>query len=100
MNRKSIVAFLAISGFSVGAQSNGYDYSGAVIAHSHNNNRVEIDYQLYSINLDTVIQGNTLRGEYGAKLRAGQQVEFNTVPSTDGPPLITQLRIITDTGDS
>lgn len=71
-----------------------FTYQGEVIGQDIERQLIEIDYQTYQLNLDTQTSGLFKYSEYGAVVPVGSQVEFDTQPVDNGPPLITQIRIL------
>lgn len=96
---KPITLTIALLGLSTTiAMAADYNYSGVINAVEHSSQSVEIDYQQYQLTTNSLVIGATKRGEHGAVVSIGQEVEFNTTPAADGPPLITEIRVSPPTG--
>lgn len=97
---KAIALSMALVGFSATAVAADYSYSGVVNAVEMSSHSIEIDYQEYQLTPQSLVIGASKRGEHGAELTLGQEVEFNTTPGIDGPPLITEIRVTAPAGQT
>lgn len=89
---KSRLLFTVLTLLSTVVTAQNYDYQGVVNSFEPSTQIIEIDYQRYQMTLDTLVIGARKRAEHGAEIAAGQTVQFNTIPNSDGPPFITHIK--------
>jgi len=92
---KSRILFTVLTFLSTVVMAQHYDYQGEVNSFEPTTQVIEIGYQRYQMTLDTLVIGASKRGEHGAEITAGQTVQFNTIPNSDAPPIITHIRTST-----
>ncbi len=88
---KSRLLFTVLTFLSTVVMAQNYDYQGEVNSFEADTQIIEIDYQRYQMTLDTLVIGASKRGEHGAEITTGQTVQFDTIPNSAGPPIITHI---------
>ena len=94
--KKLAQLFIVLSGISITlpTMADNFTYQGQIIGQDIEQQTIEIDYQTYQINNDTTAIGLFKYNEFGAVIPVGSRVEYDIQPVDNGPPLITQIRVI------